>query len=450
MPIKKNLFIIGWVCLALLPIHAILNWLFESTPLLIWKQLLFLVFNSLAFYYLFFIQKSTHLKSLSSKEWLSLQLLVLMMLSSILLMVFLAFVYNFTVYRIVYSAIAYIGFIGAISFVLLVVEKDRLFNLFLFVSLLSFFSCMGLVLDYFYDFLYFLPISHGLTMEMEMEMEGYLRRSSFLFGTSTVVLPFIGMGLVFVTILAIVYKAYRYDLFYFVYMMISLFGVFLTGSRTQFILYCFLLLISYIVFFTKRHLAGISSFFVMLILFIYVFDGMFSFFDAEQLKIIITRYINPLDATEAGNNTRFDSWLLGIKSITEMDFTQIFGVGLGSSFGMINDGRSSTGHFESSLLMVLHNTGLLGAIVYFSPLIFALYYLIIKRIKNSFLKILIFSWFLIYSISILVAPSIFNYHISLSFFIMVGLSLIIVDVDKMVYLTSRNHSRKNKKVSEYV
>jgi len=410
---EKRIYFLGIGLLLILPNHDIINWLVSGTPLLLWKQILSLILLTLALRLIF------KKKSLQNKDLNSIRKIFLLILFVTAFLSATALAQQLSIIRISYALIAYIGFIGGVAVSISIINLKSVLSFLKITSILGIFLSLGIIFDYFTGYLDFLPRASDDNDIVTQLSEGYLRRASFLFGTSTVVLPFLNFCFLASTIMLNSKK--ESSNYYFIALVLMPISIYLTGSRSQLILtmisVIFSITISYKnIFLRKNILFMILTIFSFLVVFLSYINTSY------QSELLVERYLDTFNSDASGNDVRYEQWNKAIKLFTDQDIEIIIGSGIGSSMGMINDGYSNIDHYESSFFQAYAEAGYFGLFIRYFPLITSLYYLFKSGIKNR-INLIFIAWFLIYFLSIFSAPTASAYHTQYVFFLMVGFSI---------------------------
>lgn len=406
---EKITYYFGSFLLIVLPNHDIVNWLVSNTYFSIWKQVLALISAALT---ILILSKKRSLRNNNTKN---LRLLLLVLLFMAITLSLVAFLYGFSSYRITYGVISYIGFIGALGFITTSMTLGKILLTLRLSALLGIISSFGLIIDYSTGYLDFLPKSQEMTAFEQLDSND-LRRASFLFGASTIIFPFISFT-IFSSIILFIKSQKKHDGIYLLTLVfLSPIAIFLTGSRSQLILVIFFLCISLFIIIKKLlKLRFILLFFISSVILIQF--TIKEFMQINQSTMLSERYLNSFNQTD-------DRVLLWKDSVALLYRPEsIFGIGIGSSLGMVKDGHVETSHYESSFFQALSEGGYLGILLRFLPLILGLLFLLKSRKTNKIIRKLMILWFITYFISVFTAPTAAAYHTQYVYFIMVALAI---------------------------
>lgn len=420
LTIKLGLFLI-----IVLPNHDIFNFLFQGTPLVVWKQLMGILLIILSFVCI----ESTRINDRGLSRIRLLQRLLFII---ILILAIASFFNGLSLMRISYGAIAYLGFAGALGFSHLCLIKNKFFqtlNLFFYVGL---FCSIGITMDYFFPILDFLPRASDAGLEDQI-LFGYLRRASFLFGASTIVYPFLSFSIVAISIILSQDKTNKNIIKFFLLTFLSILAIYLTGSRSNLILILVFLTLIFLFTFSFLSLQKKIIFVAPLIALPLFFDLLFGF--VYQSESLTDRYLDAFSPDAAGNDNRFIVWQKGLDLFNNFGANFIVGNGIGSTLGMINDGFPYTGHYESSFFQSFSEGGIFGIILRYLPFFFAAVTLLLKNYAWSPIEKIIFLWLVTYVFSVSVSPTAGAYHTQFVYFFACGIALQMSLVNKVTKST---------------
>ncbi|WP_170164747.1 O-antigen ligase family protein [Thiocapsa rosea] len=420
---QKLLLWLGFASIILLPNHDIFNYLFKGTPLFIWKQAL--AFMLLVTSIQYASRMANSLIGSSSVRKLGSILIYLIVFAALL-----GLANGLSLIRVAYGSIAYVGFMGMMVFASLVVQRKMLhtvLNTFVFLGL--FIGC-GLIFDYFTSYLSFLPRAADLSITEQLD-GGHLRRVGFFLGSVNVGFPFLSFCLVAA---ALVLKKRRNSaalLRYSSLLLVLILGTYLTGSRSS-----IMLLISFAMILTVLAFKGLSlskkfQFFIYAaaaLPFVMTYASSFVF----QADMLMARYSNALDQSALGNDLRYVVWQEGLALFQDAKL-YVVGNGVGSSLAMIQDGFTSTGHYESSFFQSFSEAGLAGLVIRYFPGVYCIWLLIFRGCRISFVEKSLLLWLVFYVVSVSGAPNAAAYHTQMTYFFVVGLSLHVAYVRIYVY-----------------
>lgn len=422
MVAERRLLYAGYAALVLLPNGDLLNYFAQGTPLVIWKQLLAVLMAIFAVpvYQRMRVKDfggAVHVEGLISK-----------LLPVLLLLAAASLVQGISLYRLTYALIAYVGFASALLVVYAAIAIDRVHVLFRLLVVLGVVCGLGLVYDYFFATLDFLPRTGDIGLDDSLKF-GYLRRASFLFGAPTTIYPFLSLAF----IAAVIVLAHEQKLFYRILAVAAVImiptGLMFTGSRAQVGLIAVLLIVSVagMAWYLRKPvlLATVS---LVLLLGTYFFVSKAG--EIAQWEQLIDRYYALVDATAEGNDTRYDTWKAGLDLVLSgPDLESFVGSGLGRTLGMVNDGQESTHHYESSFFQAFSEGGLLGVLLRYLPAAMAIRLLLRKVISGSFVAYLLLLWIAIYCVSVSVSPTAAAYPTQVAYFIVIALAFELVRIE---------------------
>ncbi|MGO9485287.1 MAG: O-antigen ligase family protein [Rhodomicrobium sp.] len=337
-----------------------------------------------------------------------------------------SFVQGFTVYRVIYGAISYIGFMGALAFATTVVTEKRRTQFLRLTVALGVVSCLGLLLDYETGWFDFLPHQGGTGIDEQLAL-GDLRRASFLFAAPTVVYPFISFSLVAAAILVVLRPGLISSSGLILLLFIAPISIFFTGSRAQFFLaagFAFAISIILIRQVTKGVLVSLILTFVLVFPAIVAAGIKVQTPDIPQLSMLIDRYgSGSFEKDAEGNDERYEEWARGLDLFVEAGGEFFTGIGICSSCGMVDDGRIATSHYESTLFQAFSEAGIVGLVVRFYPGVLAIIVLIYRSRLEWKLRVILVLWFAFYFLSVGTSPTAGMYHTQFIYFTAVGLAL---------------------------
>ncbi len=415
LSLNRTVLTLGYAAMLLLPNHDLFNYIFRSTPLVVWKQVLALLLLLSAAGWLLYAKRSrTRVVSIGK------------MLSALVLLCGTLTLYSLLLgisgVRIAYGVVGYIGFAGFAVFACIVKEKDGTENLFNTLFFLSLVGALGIIADYFTPILDFLPRSEGNEYETQLSM-GYLRRAAFLFGASTTIFPLLSMGLVAAATLYISNRT-RTRLFMLITLLfLTLAALYLTGSRANLLLYSSFSAVVYLVAIRqsapgKRVVLLALPFLVSPLLLSTVA------YYAEQFDALRGRYLDPFSSQALGNDHRYYVWGRALDMFNRLGIESVLGHGLGTTVSTIDDGFEYSTHFESSFFQAFYEGGAIGLLLRYLPVIVVFYSILSrasarKEIQNK----LLIAWLIWYVIAIAIAPTAGAYHTQMAYFLACGLAL---------------------------
>ena len=413
---EKRLFALGLLCLIVLPIHDIFNWIFSSTPLIIWKQIL--AFILFAFFTKHLFAKHNY----ALPERAAIRSLMIIVLTSTIVATVFSLIQGMSVQRIVYAIIAYCGFIGAIGFAQSIHTLRKFHLVCEMAAIMALVCCCGLIMDYFTGYLDFLPRDSGIGIEEQLHGD-HLRRASFLFGTSTVALPYISFGIVASLFLCQDCARRIHALYAPILLCVAPFAIFLTGSRSQLFLLLLLYFFLFMIFF-KSLLSMKTVIYVAVGVMALSSLNSIKFVNYGQIPNLLERFEAGYEANAEGNDVRFEGWGKGARLIDDFGINSITGIGIGSSLGMVNDGHRITGHYESSFFQSFSEAGIFGLIIRYASFVYAVFLLLTVK-KKTAMHLSLVAWFIVYFISVFSAPTASAYHTQFVYYFATGLTILL-------------------------
>lgn len=413
---EKRLFSLGSLCLVALPIHDIFNWFFLGTPLIVWKQILALTL------FVFFAKHLYAKYSYAPPGRTAIKSLLAIVLISTIVSTASSLIQGMSAHRILYAIIAYCGFIGALGYAQSVYTLRKFNSVYELVAIMALICCCGLIMDYFTGYLDFLPRASDIGIDEQLHGD-HLRRASFLFGTSTIALPYISFGIVASLFLRQDRTRIIHALYAPILLCVAPFAIFLTGSRSQLYLLLLLYFFLFLIFFRSLLSPKVIIYGAAVVIALSNLNSI-NFVSYGQISTLLERYETGYEANAESNDVRFDGWGKGARLITDFDINSITGIGIGSSLGMVNDGHRITGHYESSFFQSFSEAGIFGLIIRYAPFVYAVFLLL--TVKNKTTKhLLLGAWFIVYFLSVFSAPTAGAYHTQFVYFFATGLTILL-------------------------
>lgn len=337
--------------------QALFGYLFYSTPLYYWKQLVgvflipivltsiikdkrSMVDNLSIFYFIFFVFSIFQITLLAGNPIFAL-----------------------------YRAIGIILFLAVFSLVRSLPLNNKLY-LAGKIKLICYFVIIGMFFDYQFHFSAYLA-----NIDASLTSDDIFDRISFFTGSSTNLFIFLAVPLLF----------FRKKTEFFFYAATSCAAIYLSGSRLS-LLFQVVLVFVVLIGLNKKYLFLLCP---ILIMFLFYLPTLAEFNDSTS------RIFNMFSAEDAGNVGRFKHYSWFFKSFFDFPARTIFfGEGLGYLSSPENTYVSK--HFESSLISSIIETGLIG---------FIFYYISFYAFIIYFSKSIIRYWFLMLFVQSLVVPS---------------------------------------------
>lgn len=429
-PPERRLYAVGCVLLAVLPNADLLNFVLAETPLVVWKQVLSIVVTLVA------IPVAARLGETAPGGSASAARRLLVALGSALAaLTASSLIQGVSAARLAYALIAYGGFAAFLLFGHAALSLGRLPSVLRLLVVLGTFSGLGLLVDYLSPVFDFLPRSAALTFAEAAGGE-FLRRAAFLFGASTTIFPFVALT-VLASFLVLDHDPRRsVRLLALANLVVVPAGLAVTGSRAQLVL-CAALFVCV--------LAGKAVYlrqagFALLAAGILVAGGYWAldrWASSAQGDLLASRYSDQFAEDAEGNDARYANWRAGGELLlAPPGLDSVFGVGLGRSMGMIDDGEPPIPHYESSLFQAFAEGGVLALAVRYGPALVGLWFTLGPLLRGSFVAYLLFVWIALYCVSVTVAPTASAYHTQVAFFLAVMLSLAVRQVERALGVAS--------------
>lgn len=342
--------VVRCLILAAFSLHSGITYLFQSTPLVAWKQMLVMILISLSL---------IHTKRIGKN------------------LAFLGLAYGYIV--ILNAPFALWGDADLEDYLLEITSLSGVFSALLFgghsdrrlfratARLMIFFIGAGILFDYKFRYFHFIS-----DVEVDFQ-QGY--RPVFLLGSSTLLYPVLG-GLFYIT--AVNSKNFIFIAFLSIWV---IFVAFVSGSRASFIL---LTMLSAVLMLREQKIKTsakvIFSLFLLSLLVAGIFmanSGMFGFG---------VRLLSLLSKSDPGNLTRFALWNEYLSYI--LPNINWLGSGLGYLKGSEN--KYSSEHFESSFISLSIETGILGIIIFY----FVLPFFLLRLSRGGASKTFVIMYFL--------------------------------------------------------
>ena len=414
MKIKSEaiIYFVGLASIILLPNHDIFNFLFQGSPLVVWKQFLSVILLGATVSYMFF--------GISGGEIGLPRRLIASLLVATLFFGAFSIILGLGMLRVAYGAIGYIGFVGGIAFSHVILKKNYFLDILNVFFWLGLFCSVGVIFDYYTPYFDFLPRSGGVGIE-EQAANDYLRRASFLFGTSTIVYPFLSFCVISSAMQFLRFHVLIYFLRFLLLAMIAIGAMYLTGSRAGFFL--MLTLFGGVLFFVSQAFSNkIKLFFAFFAVFVFPLVIYFALEVFNQGEMA-DRYSSTFTSDSEGNDHRFYVWQLGMQLFGDFGLVSIIGKGLGSSLGMIDDGYAYTSHFESSIFQSFSEGGVIGLFLRFFPILVMIFVGLYRRRSLAPVEKILFFWVILYFLSVSTSPTAGAYHTQFVYFLVCGLLL---------------------------
>jgi hypothetical protein len=348
--------------------------------------------------------------------------LVLILFAALAFLATASLIQGVSVPTLCYALIAYGGFASALLLAHAAIVVDRAYSLFRLLMMLGLVGGIGLLCDYAFPILDFLPRRAGEGLDDAVASDS-LRRATFLFSASTNIYPFLALSVVAAAAL-LVYSRRRLDRgASAITIGVVPAGIAVTGSRAQLGLIAILSVAMFAgaLLYLRRRRAFVATALVILL-----GGGCFVVLHSASMTgqnlLLGERYSNVFDTKAEGNYGRYERWRQGFELLCSVPgLRTAFGVGLGQSMAQV-DGSAKISHYESSFFQAFAEGGILGLVVRYLPAFLAIRALIQTRMRNSYLAYGLLVWMVLYIVASGVSPGASAYHTQLAYFAAVTLA----------------------------
>jgi hypothetical protein len=284
------------------------------------------------------------------------------------------------------------------------------------MSVLGIFISIGLIIDSFFSIFSIFRISPDVALFVESK--GEANRATFFSESPTVLAIFYTFSLLCTIYCFFLTKKLRTKIMYVFSFLVYILGAFATNSRQILIIIFIIIIVSFI------YLSLIQNKNQIIYLFIFMIASIICAFYANKY---ISNKQEESQARFTIESIREDERkLLWKKGMEQMKFYNFWSYPLGHGFVYTIEQKSkpheqSHHHFESTVWASFYDGGLLSWFIIFFPCLYALHQLWIQ--KKSFLKLLLFLFFIDYGIICFVAPGGLHPTATLCSFITIGIIL---------------------------
>ena len=398
---------------------APINILAPRTGMHLWKQALAVVA------FLVFLLNVSYLTSgFRVPFFKSIYVYFLVTAVSVVLMVVSSVFHGFSFLRISYALLAYVGFLSMILVPLLSIYASRERQFVNFFAVLAIFGGLGLVVDYYFNVYEILAGIMGSPLSYIQRMERYaggFRRAQFLFGAPTAVFPYLSLGLVCLFLRLREGGALRWKILSVIGILSVTAGLFLTGSRVNWVLSLLFIPLAAIgaaIYGGRARILYILAIPILIALAAFTVNWALSRSDQQQMLVDRAGEMIGGDT----NISRFEQWGEGLRLFgPDASYAIFAGHGLGACMSQIPDGAPVHTHYESSILFTFYEGGFLGLFVRFWPAVLAFFIVLVKR-RRSYLHYLIGLWVICYMASAFANPGAGAYDAQTALYIILGMA----------------------------
>lgn len=261
-----------------------------------------------------------------------------------------------------------------------------------YMFILSFFIAIGVIIDFNFSGLDYFKSVNESAHELALDGNSYSRRVSLFLGSSSLLF----MVLSFSFVIRCVIKN-RLDKIDYIYMIISIFSIYVSGSRLSLIMLIILYALMYLSFsrsliikLTKSSILLLISFFALAFIFYFANDNPF-----------LERIVGVFSEDDRGNVGRLMLYQWFFSNFLNFEISEIL---IGHGLGFLNTSENTlpSNHFESSFISVYIESGIVGL-----GLFFVLLYTIFSISQNNLYRIVI----VLIVINLLIVPSWLNYTV---------------------------------------
>lgn len=360
--------------LFLLITSGLWNYIFASTPLVAWKQIIILI----TYIILFNIKKS----EFTSKLFYFLFIIQLIFILTSLIQGVSLFITLFNIFF----------YVAWIPFFLWSTNGGSEYfnkNYSRYTLILLIICAIGLYVDLKTDYLSFLAISNADISNDFYEKFDVAKRSSFIFVTSTLVMPVIGA-------LTVIVITQKYSNFRLIMCILSiLIAAVSTASTSAFFISGFLL-----IGIVGNNIKLSRFFIISIIITIITLFSQIIISKDDTLSRQISRVTENRDTKSEANSGRFSSWGISINTIKKFSIIEhAVGQGLGATNNQYNPSVLTQG--ESSFFQAYIEGGIVGLFLRLFPFLLIIYLFFRYKNNNTFL---LMSYFLGIFIAVAIAP----------------------------------------------
>lgn len=395
------LMLIGFVAY---PMNILIGFFFIDTPLQSWRQLM----SALLLSIVLIIVLSRMKVDIGGLVLLIITLAALLLsLHSLLL--------GYSLMRVGYAFFAYVGLSSFLLASRIIEEERKSIALHKILFILMIASSIGLIADYFTDFL--LGFQRAENNDLDDLLLGHLRRASFLFGASTLVFPFLS----FCFVASIVYYKKLSKLAIGLLWLVVTAGLLVTISRAAIAAWTVLSILLLIAWLSQR--VSVTRLLKIMVSIGLIFIVSFFVFPnfLLQADLFTDLLSDPFSAEEKSNSHRLQRWSFGLK-LFSFSPEMVLGHGLGSTMGQISDAMPIHTHYESSFFQAMHEGGVFGLLIRYLPALVAYYMFLKSKYARSQLDLKMYAaWLFTYLFVIFVAPTAGAFHNQLVYFYVCGL-----------------------------
>lgn len=337
------------------------TYLFAGTPLLIWRQLLWVGLIFLA---------SCVIKELYPIQRNQIVYFILFVVSVYFVFIgFFTYIIGYNINRIIFGIWLYSMGIPIYILSKYVFLDRRFFYKYVnFIICLGVFISIGLIIDY-YTVL-FTPIK-ATNQDVEFNRE-FSNRASFLSEASTVFSMLMFSSSLLCLLRYFQNKHLFNSSFYLICNLLIIMSSWFTGSRQIFLILLLANLLFYLIVLFNRNIRKNIKFYLSPLVVFILFSCLFSYLQYNSDSSLIERFTT----SEIKDDSRYESWSKGYEEVFGNDSYLNFCFGNGIAYtqtSVAQQGEKIGFHYENTFLARLSETGVLGLILLIAPVLFILF-----------------------------------------------------------------------------
>lgn len=247
------------------------------------------------------------------------------------------------------------------------------------------------------------------------------QRGGFFFPSSTVVYPFLSIGILSIILLSKLFRNNKLNWLAALSIPIIWLGCFFTFSRTPLILCTVFSIYAFIELVIIDKSVKLSHKTILLLVFVIVislFSEIRDFLYEQAGSYQITRFESTFSQGETGNYTRLMGWQDGLKLFDLLEAWR--GYGLGTSNTRMGElyNFPVRSHFESSIFLTFSEGGVVGLFARLLPLVVT-FWLCQKTVVSRLFSV----WMLLFFVNLCVSPLIDGHSVQVAYFLAMALCL---------------------------
>ncbi|MBW4662631.1 MAG: hypothetical protein KME01_00240 [Chroococcus sp. CMT-3BRIN-NPC107] len=353
------------------------------------------------------------------------QILFLLLSSFIVMLAVSAAVSPAPIVATFYSGLTYLSFYP-FTYLFLIIRKNPILTkrILLIFTILCVFLSLGVIYDATVG-LQNAPFVNSRIIaaidEFAIIDENGQQRGGFFFGSSTVVYPFLSIGILSIILLSKLFRYNKLNWLAALSIPIIWLGCFFTFSRAPLILCTVFSIYAFIELVVIDQNIKLSHKTILLLVFV-ILVGLFAeirdFLYEQAGSYQVTRFESTFSQGETGNYIRIMGWKEGLKLFDLLEAWRGYGLGTSNTrMGEIYDFPVRS-HFESSIFLTFSEGGVFGLFARLLPLVVTFW-----LCQGTVVSRLFSVWMLLFFVNLCVSPLIDGHSVQLAYFLAMALCL---------------------------